>query len=241
MRRLEWLAPVALLVAAAPAWSATFNVSYLDGASWNTVYAQGFSPSLGAAPPQALAAGDPVTLTKFEFFKSGNADSAANIRLAILNNIFADLTGLSTSHAAFVGLSTNTVAGTGSLATGDAIAFDFNLPLTYGNNYAAVLVNENAGALTPVLVSALTTNYVEAPPGSGSFHPATNYGAEDQFQYAVSNFTTTNQFGMFFNTFSFAGDANFGATFEAVPEPATAGMAVGVLATLGVVVRRRRG
>jgi hypothetical protein len=219
-----------------------FSVSYLDGGSWNTVYAQGFSPSLSPNPATGLAAVDTVYLDSFEFFKSGTADTAASIRLAILNNPFTDLTGLSTSHSAFVGLSSNTVASTAPVATGDAITFDFaSLPLTYGNNYAAVFVNASPGGeLTPIRVSALTANYTENPPGSGTFRPQTNYGAEDQFQYATSNFITTNAFGQFFNTFSFAGDANFNATLNTVPEPAALGLSLAALALAGGACRRPR-
>jgi hypothetical protein len=231
---------VILLVCLAPvAHAQVFTVSYLDGSSWNTVYAQGFSPSLGATPNPGLAAGATVDLTSFEFYKSGNADTATNIQLAIINNIFTDLTGLSTSHPAFVGLSTTILPDTTLIPTGAPIPFAFaNLPLTYGNNYAAVYVNLGAGgSLTPVLVSSLTADYVENPAGSGTFRPETNYGAENQFEYAVSNFQTTNQFGTFFNTFSFAGDANFTATFL-VPEPAAISLALGGLAV--AVSRRRR-
>jgi PEP-CTERM motif len=244
MNRLwNWtmVAVLGLCAGHATAWAAPFSVSYLDGASWNTVFVQGFSPSLGASPNPGLGAGATVYLNQFQFYKSGNADSASNIRLAILNNIFGDLTGLSTGSPLFVGLSTNTVASTAGIATGDPIAFSFNsLPVTYGNNYAAVFVNVGGGGtLTPVRVSALTADYIEVPPGSGSFHPETNYGTESQFVYATSNFITTNQFGQFFNTFSFAGDANFIATLNTVPEPTMA-----VLAALGAgllaCIRRRR-
>jgi hypothetical protein len=216
-----------------------FTVSYTDGGSWNTVFTQGFSPSVSPNPNPGLGAGDTVSLAEFSFYKSGNADSAADIRLAILNNIFGDLTGLSTSSPLFVGLSENTIASTAPISTGSPITFEFdNLPLTYGNNYAAVYVNVGAGgSLTPVRVSSLTANYVETPPGSGSFHPQTNYGTESQFIYATSNFITVNQFGQFFNTFSFAGDANFTAVF--VPEPGFIGFLVGTLA-FAIVGRHRR-
>lgn len=231
---------MALALSGQSATAAAFNVSYLDGGSWNTVYAQGFSPSVSPNPNPALAAGATAYLDSFQFFKSGNADVASNVRLAILNNLFADLTGLSTSHAAFVGLSSNSVASTGALATGDAINFDFaNLPLTYGNNYAAVFVNVGSGGeLTPVRVSALTANYTETPAGSGSFHPQTNYGTENDFQFATSNFIDTNAFGQFFSTFSFAGDANFSATLNTVPEPGT--LALGLMALAATRFPRRR-
>jgi hypothetical protein len=228
-----------LLLAVAPvAHAQVFTNSYLDGSSWNSIYAQGFSPSLAPVPNPGLAAGATVRLTSFEFFKSGNADNLSDIRLAIINPLFANIAGLSTSHAAFVGLSTNTIPGTALIPTGAPIAFLFNnLPLTYGNSYGAVYVNAGAGGeLTPVLVPSLVADYVENPPGSGTFRPETNYGAENQFDYAVSNFITTNIFGSFFNTFSFAADANFVATF-AVPEPAAASIVLGGSA---IALRRRR-
>lgn len=246
MNSIKSRAALALLMGAALAGTSTaapFNVAYLDGGSWNTVYAQGFSPATSPSPNPGLAAGDVVYLDSFAFYKSGNADSAANIRLAILSNLFADLTGLSTSHSALVGLSTNAVASTGPLGPGEAIAFDFaNLPLTYGNNYAAVFVNVGGGGeLTPVLVSALTANYAETPPGSGSYHPSSNYGTENDFQLATSNFIVTDQFGQFFNTFTFAGDANFSAALNTVPEPSSIGLAAGGLAIVAAGRRRRQG
>jgi hypothetical protein len=222
-------------------WADPFEVSYLDGSSWNTLFVQGFSPSLGATPNPGLGAGDTAYLRQFEFFKSGTPDTAALIRLAIINNIFGDLTGLSTSSPLFVGLSENTVASTALIPTGDPITFDFNnLPLTYGNNYAAVFVNVGQnGELMPIRVSALHTDYVETPPGSGSFHPETNYGTESQFIYATSNFITVNQFGQFFNTFSFAGDANFRAVLNTVPEPAALILGLWGLALSRIAVRLR--
>jgi hypothetical protein len=217
--------------------AAPFMTSYTDGGSWNTVYAQGFTPSLAPNPNPGSAPSDTVYLNQFQFFKSGNADTAANIRLVILNNFFADLTGLNTSSSSVVGLSTNTVLTTAPIATGGAISFDFNnLPLTYGNDYGAVFVNVGAGGeLTPVRVSALIANYTDV--GGGDFHPQTNYGAENQFQYATSNFITTNQFGQFFSSFSYSGDSNFIASLNtAVPEPGI----LGVCSLLAVAALRRR-
>ena len=107
-----------------------------------------------------------------------------------------------------------------------------------GNGYAAVFVNQLGETLTPVLVPALVTDYVETPPGSGTFVPESNYGTDSQFDFAVSNFITTNEFGSFFNTFSFAGDANFVATMV-VPEPASIGM-LGLIGAMALTSRRRR-
>ncbi|MGD9635545.1 MAG: hypothetical protein AB7G28_02850 [Pirellulales bacterium] len=219
-----------------------YTVSYLDGGTWNTVFTQGFNTKLGATPDPGVPDGTPVALSKFEFFKSGTADSASNIRLAILNNIFTDMSGgLTTSNSAFVGLSSNTIASTAGIATGDPVAFDFaNLALSAGGNYAAVFVNVGpdmggTSTLTPVRVSALTANYVDV--GGGVFQPATNYGGNDNFLLATSNFINNG----FFNTFSFAGDANFRATLRVVPEPGTLVIGLAVCVGAGAVVRRRAG
>jgi len=238
----RWAAFAAIaLLAAVPAGANPYTVSYLDGGSWNTVYTQGFSTSLGATPDPGVANGSSVALSKFEFFKSGDMDGVSDIRLAILNDIFPGsptVDTMTSTSPTVVGLSTNTVASTAPIATGDPIAFDFaNLPLVYGNYYAAVFVNVGtdlgSGApLTPIRVSALTANYVDV--GGGSFQPATNYGANDDFRLATSNFIS----GGFFNTFSFGGDANFRATLSAVPEPGT--FCLAMLLPAGVALVRRR-
>jgi hypothetical protein len=224
-KNLVVIAVLGVFACATEVGAGPFSVSYLDGGNWQTLYVQGFNTSLGATPNPGLSNGDPVTLTKFEFFKSGTADTAANIRLAILNNIFPGsptVTNMTSTSPTVVGLSTNTIANTAGIATGDPVAFDFaDLPLMYGTDYAAVFVNVGvdmgSGApLTPVRVSALAANYVDV--GGGDFHPATNYGTESQFNYATSNFISGSGF---FNTFSYAGDANFRATLNAIPEPAS--------------------
>ena len=90
-------------------------------------------------PDPGLTASDPVYLDRFQFFKSGTPDSATNIRLVILNGMFVNLAGLTTSSPGVVGLSTNTVANTTSLSTGNPITFRFDdLALVHGNNYAAM-------------------------------------------------------------------------------------------------------
>ena len=234
---LTWVILAGVLSFAVRAHAAPFTTSYTDGGTWNTVYAQGFSPSIAPNPNPGSAAGDTVYLDQFDFFKSGSADTATNVQLVILNNFFADLSGLNTSSSSVVGLSTNTLASSAAVPLGSAISFDFdNLPLTYGGNYGAVFVNVGPGGeLTPVRVSALTANYTDT--GGGSFHPTTNYGTEDQFQYATSNFINTNEFGQFFSPFSFSGDANFVASLNtAVPEPAT----LGLFSLLVVTALRRR-
>jgi hypothetical protein len=225
-----------LAVAARQAAAVTYTSSFTSGGSWNTVYGRGFSTSLTPAPDPGLSTGVPVYLNQFDFYKSGNADTASNVRLAILNNFYANLQGLTTASPAVAGLSTNTVAGTGSIATGAPTSFQFNgLPLSYGGDYGAVFVNVGPnGELTPVLVSALTANYAQA--ADSNFHPTANYGSESQFQYTTSNFISTNQFGQFFNAFSYAGDANFTATLSTVPEPAAVTTMVGTV----LAVRRRR-
>jgi hypothetical protein len=221
--------------------AAEFEVSYLDGGSWNSIYAQGFSPSVSPNPNLGLAAGDPVSLTEFSFFKSGNADNTNDLKLAIISPFFSNIAGMNTGSSFLIGLSDNTLSGTGSIATNDAITFTFNnLPLVYGNGYGAVLVSQSGNVLTPQLVPALVADYTETFPGSGVYVPETNYGTNAQFDYAVSNFISTSIFGSFFNTFSDAADANFVATFTAVPEPSSALLSLSCVA-LAALGRARRG
>lgn len=225
------------LATAANVRAAEFTTSYTDGGSWGTIYAQGFAPAMSPTPAPGVASGETVYLDRFEFYKSGNPDSATDVRLVILNNFYANLQGLNTTSSSVVGLSTNTIASTAPIATGGAIAFEFDdLALTYGSDYGAVFVNVGPnGELTPVLVSALTANYADI--GGGDWHPQSNYGTEDQFQYAVSNWINTNEFGQFFQPYSYAGDANFVATLNTVvPEPAM----LGVLGVAAVALLRRR-
>src|SRR5262245_46775652 len=166
-----------LLMVASHVGAAPFTASYTDGNSWNTLYGQGFNAFVNDGLSEPVNFGDPVPLSRFEFFKSGNVDTASNIRLAIIAPFYANLQGLTTTSGALVGLSTNTVASTGPLATGDAIRFDFdNLQLNFGDYYGAIFVNVDlAGNVTPVLVSALHANFVETTTGSGSYVPETNY------------------------------------------------------------------
>jgi hypothetical protein len=200
--------------------AAPFTASYGDGSTWNTIYAQGFNAFVNDGMTETLNFGDPVPLSRFEFFKSGNVDAASNIKLAIITPFFANIQGLTTSSAAFVGLSTNTIASTAGIATGDPIRFDFaDLQLTFGDYYGAALVNvDELGNVTPVLVSALTADYIETPVGSGTYVPETNYDFDPNnptdYNTSVSNFITMNEFGHFFFGFSGAGDANFTAYFD---------------------------
>ena len=232
------IAATCLLATGGNLFAITFTSANLDDAgTWNTVYVQGFRPSLNASPNPGLSAGDPVSLEQFDFLKSGFSDSAANIQLAIVNTMWYDYTTqLTTSSSEFVGISSNTIASTAGIATGDPISFAFgSLPLTYGSEYAAVFVNDDGfGNLTPVLVSAMTENYIESPPSSGTFIPTTNYGTDSEFQYATSNSIS----GGFFSTFTFAGDAGFEATFSAVPEPSAAFLLVVAISAIMLSDRR---
>jgi hypothetical protein len=230
---------VAVLTCATIVQADSYTVAYTDGSTWNTVYAQGFNTSLigeGTAPV-GLNNGDPVGLTQFQFYKSGTADSASNIQLAIFNTMYPNTTGLTTSNSAFVGLSTNTIASTASISTGAPIAFTFSpLALTYGTDYSAVFVNVSGTSLTPVLVSALTANY--ALQSDSNYHPVTNYGTETQYNYVTSNFIS----GGYFSAFSYAGDSDFTASliYTAVPEPSSLMLAVGAFGLLALVRRRAR-
>src|SRR5438552_7389631 len=231
------LAGVAFLLIAGPGARAqtTFTTGVTSGGNWQTLYVQGFSPSIAPTPDPGAAAGDTVRLTQFQFYKSGTADTAANIQLAIFNTMYPDLsTQMMIGSSTFVGLSTNTILSTAPLATRDPETLTFNnLPLIYGNNYGAIFVNVSGNTLTPIRVSALAENYIESPAGSGNFIPSPNYGGLDNYSYATSNFISGN----FFNAFSHGGDALFTATLSTTPEPGSALIVCG-LAVLAI--RRRR-
>ena len=218
-----------------------FTASYLDGSTWDTIFGQGFNLFVndGLAPGDTRTFGDTAALTRWEFFKSGEADTASNIRLAIISAVlpnqtgmYADLTGLNANdpNGAFVGLSTNTIASTAGIATGAPIRFDFdNLELVIGDlYYGAIMVNvDEAGNLTPVLVSALTANYIPTQADPNVFIPETNYdfGADPNgivvdpinsadFNTSATNFMHTDAFGTFLDGFSGGGDSNFIAYFD---------------------------
>ena len=122
----------------------TFTTSYTDGGVWNTVFAQGFSPSLNATPEPGHSFDDTVHLNQFQFFKSGMQDEAEFIQLAILDNIFYNFfTPLTVDSPELLGLSDNVIVDTFSLLTGDAITFEFDsVPLTFGGDYGAVFVQQ---------------------------------------------------------------------------------------------------
>jgi hypothetical protein len=195
-----------------------FTTSYTDGGSWSSLYAQGFSPSEAPSPSPGLAPDAIVPLDRFQFFKSGNVDSAMNVRLAIVNNFFLNLDTFTTSSPELEGLSTNTIASTTGIATGDPITFSFDsLPLTFGDDYAAIFVTEGAGgALSPVLVATMLADYVEDPPGSGMYRPESHYGDPDvDYFKSASNFINANSFGRFLASFNAPyADANFVASFD---------------------------
>src|SRR5262245_28858432 len=157
------LAGVAFLLLAGSSASAqtTFTTGVTSGGNWQTLYVQGFSPSISPTPNPGAAAGDTVLLSQFQFYKSGSADTASNIQLAIFNTMYPDLsTQMVIGSESYVGLSTNTIASTAPLALGDPETFTFNnLPLVYGNNYGAIFVNVSGNTLTPIRVSALAENY----------------------------------------------------------------------------------
>ncbi len=226
---------------------------HTGGNNWQTLYTQGFTTSLGETGadtipnpnPSGLSpnAGDPVSLTQFQFFKSGSVDGVSNIRLAISNTMYPNLSTFNTGSANFVGLSSNTIIDTTGIATGDPITFNFNnLPLVYGNNYSAIFVNVGADPgngilpLTPIRVASLAVDFPETPPGSGIFLPSGNYGGDSNYTFATSNFISGN----FFNAFGNAADADFLATFDAVPEPSSLVLALGGFSLIGGLGIRRR-
>jgi hypothetical protein len=223
------LAATSLAAAALPTFAISFTTSYTAGGSWRTVYAQGFRANVTPTPDPNHGPTDSVLLDRFQFFKSGSSDTATNIQLAIVSNYFLDLTpGQFTTNTSitpsFVGLSTNTIANTASIATGGAITFNFShLPLNYGffdaqeffpANYVAIFVSNNGGILTPVLVSTLGVNYI-----SGQNEIESDYGQPGDYFLATSNYTHTNTSGTFFDTFNATdsgryGDTDFIASFD---------------------------
>jgi hypothetical protein len=223
-----------LCIGARPAAASIYNVTFNDGneGNWQTLYAQGFNTQLGASPTPGASVGDTVDLTSFSFFKSGTADSASNIQVAIFNTMYPNTVGLTTSSSSFVGLSTTTLASTASIATDAPEAFNFNnLPLVYGNDYMAMFCNvDGSGNITPVLVSAMAVNYSNTSP----YLPASGYGTQTQYNYVTSNYIS----GGYFSAFSYAGDAAFSASLSTVPEPASLSM-LGI-AALAVLKRRPR-
>src|SRR3954466_16276756 len=106
------LLALSLCVLGSIAGAAPYTISKTDGGNWQTLYAQGFNSSLGATPNPGLSNGAPVYLTQFEFFKSGTADTRANIKLAIINNLFPSnptVNNMTSTSATVVGLSTSSV------------------------------------------------------------------------------------------------------------------------------------
>ncbi len=197
-----------------------FVTSYTDGESWNSIYAQGFSPFVRPSPDPGLDLLDLVSLDRFEFFKSGNADITDSFQLAVVDNYFVNLDGFTVDHPNLIALSTNTIDGTAQFAVGDPIGFQFqNAELTYAIDYAAIYVTNDGGNLTPIQVPSMIADYVETEPGSGVYVPESDYGDPDtEFQYSASNFVTTDEFGSFLRTFDppYA-DASFVAYFDLEP------------------------
>jgi hypothetical protein len=231
LRTIAMCVAMAVLVLSACASSAVaveFTTSYTDGASWNAIYAQGFKASINPSPDPLHAPTDTVYLDRFDFVKAGLIDGAveaANVRLAIVNSFWVNLDTLTTTSAELVGLSTNTIADTTAIATGDPIRFNFDgVAMTYGDpeewgadSYAAIFVNvDELGAMTPVKVPAMVADYVENPVGSGIWMPESDYGdATGDYTLAVSNYITVNEYGSWLTTWeTYYADASFVATFD---------------------------
>src|SRR4029078_7426709 len=86
------LAAVGLAACPLPSFGVSFTSSYTARGTWRTVYAQGFRPNVTPTPDPGHAPTDTVSLDRFQFFKGGTADTATNIQLAIVSNIFLDIT-----------------------------------------------------------------------------------------------------------------------------------------------------
>jgi hypothetical protein len=225
-------AMIALAVIQSRGMAAPFTASYTDGGTWNEIYGQGFNAFINDGMSELIEFGDPVPLSRFEFFKSGFPDTASNFKLAIISPFFTDFSGgLTTSSPSFVGVSTNTIASTSSLATGAPIRFDFDdLPLTFGESYGAIFVNiDDAGNVTPVIVSGLTADYVVADPNAAEpiYVPESNYDENPpaapidylnsstviRYELATTDFPDTQPFS-YFVPYGYGGDANFIAYFD---------------------------
>jgi hypothetical protein len=223
------------------AFAISFTTQYTDGGTWDSIFAQGFKASVSPTPDPGHGINDVVHLDRFQFTKSGattynsgNDDmgnpvlvpipSATNVQLAIVNNLFFDLTTFTTSSSQLIGLSTNTIADVSTIPTGSPISFNFNdLPITYGKNdgdnlgvncYGAVLVNNNGGTLTPVRVPAIIVNYL-----AGQNEIQSDYGLPYEYQLSAVGFMHTNSFGTYFDAYNETvtgghGDADFIASFD---------------------------
>lgn len=198
-----------------------FTSSYLDGGAWpeEGLYGQGFNAFVNDNPEVMYDFGDPITLSRFEFFKSGNEDDASDIQLAIVSDFFLNLETFTTASEELVGLSSNTIANTDNLTEGDPIRFDFeDLTINFGDYYGAILVNvAETGAISPVLVSAIHANYVEVEPDV--WEPETNYDFDpenptDYLTSASSFINTEDEFGDYLVGFEGSGDANFVAYYN---------------------------
>jgi hypothetical protein len=207
--------------------------------NWNAIYAQGFSAGTntsinGVSADPGLTNGSTVYLQQFDFWRSGrtsvNDDGSGgtlpalnNVRLAIVNNIFLNLSTFTTSSPELVALSTNTITNipVSGNTSGNPLVFAFNnAPLTYGPaavenasyDYAAIFVNVSGTTITPVRVPAIIVNYAQDPNNSSNYIPEHNYGdATTDYYNAVSNYIN----GSYFATFNgYYADADFSANLS---------------------------
>lgn len=235
-RQFLVLAAVAGLIGGGTLQAATFDVANTaDAGSFGTITGQGFSAVSTSGDP-GVANGTPVFLNDFRFFKgTEGAASASDLSLVVFNTAYPDLNTAASAVASVVGVSTNTIVGGTTFASGDALVFTFDgLALTYGSTYSVGLFSGVPGTATAVQISALTANYSESSPGT--FTPTTNFGGADNFSAAAYFGVNANGF---YGAYSGAGDSNFVAALTTeVPEPAVAGLGLIAAALLG---RRRTG
>jgi hypothetical protein len=239
---VTWATSLSGLGTSSPAFPTDPGLGY---GNWNAIYAQGFSAGTntsigGVSADPGITTGATVYLQQFDFWRSGrtsvNDDGSGgtlpalnNVRLAIVNNFFLNLSTFTTSSPELVALSTNTITSIPISAanSGSPLVFSFNnTPLTYGpasdqnlsgEDYAAIFVNVNGTTITPVRVPAIIVNYALGadPNNPSNYAPQHNYGDPAQdYLNAVSNYINGNYFATF-NTYY--ADADFSATFSSTP------------------------
>lgn len=142
------------------------------GTEWRDIAGQSFSPSVNPTPD--IGAPSEALLRRFTFMRGGGAAASTDTILLIVTGSFPNIANLN-----ILGQSTNIVDGT-ALSVGDGMVFEFDppLPLEFASNYSALLfeADTNGDPAFFVTTNLQSTNFVQDPPDSGNFVPASEYG-----------------------------------------------------------------